>query len=296
MEGKESRRTTGGTPRTTLWLTLGLIGACAAALALPAAASAATADPADLVLTKSDSPDPVREGRVLTYTITVENQGPDAATNVTVTDVLPTGQKGVDFVSATPNSCQKTGHTVTCDLGTLANGETATVTIKVRPRSAGQLSNTASVSSSTPDSVSANNSDTETTTVTQAPSGAQPKCAGQTATMVGTPGDDTLIGTPGRDVIKARGGDDVVRARGGRDLVCAGRGGDLVTGGRRADTVRGGAGGDTLRGNRGGDTLRGGRGRDHLFGGFGADLLVGGRGFDHCSGGPGGDVRRSCEA
>jgi len=62
-------------------------------------------DPADLSLTKSDSPDPVTVGAVLTYTILVSNAGPDPATNVVVTDDLP---KQVDFVSATASSgsCQ----------------------------------------------------------------------------------------------------------------------------------------------------------------------------------------------
>ena len=44
---------------------------------------------ADLEITKSDSPDPVTTGSDLTYTITVTNNGPDAATSVTVTDTLP---------------------------------------------------------------------------------------------------------------------------------------------------------------------------------------------------------------
>ena len=41
---------------------------------------------ADLSVTKTDSPDPVRSGGNLTYTITVTNNGPDAATGVTMTD------------------------------------------------------------------------------------------------------------------------------------------------------------------------------------------------------------------
>ena len=46
------------------------------------AAPAASADPADLALQKSDSPDPVNVGGQLTYTVTVANNGPDPATNV----------------------------------------------------------------------------------------------------------------------------------------------------------------------------------------------------------------------
>jgi len=96
---------------------------------------------------------------------------------------------------------------VSCDLGSLASGETATVTIKVRPKGAGELSNTASVDSTTADPVSTNNQDTEKATVTQPPPAPKPAaCAGRKATIVGTAAGETLIGTSGRDVIAARGG------------------------------------------------------------------------------------------
>ena len=63
-------------------------------------------------------PRPGDVGSTLTYTIQVQNLGPDAATGVTVTDQLP---KGVDFVSATATSgqCAHKGKKVTCDLGRL---------------------------------------------------------------------------------------------------------------------------------------------------------------------------------
>ncbi len=44
---------------------------------------------ADLVVTKTDSADPVIEGSQFTYTINVHNNGPFDATGVTVTDTLP---------------------------------------------------------------------------------------------------------------------------------------------------------------------------------------------------------------
>ena len=62
---------------------------------------------ADLSLTKSDSPDPVRVDEQLTYTLGVHNAGPQTATGVVLTDTLP---GGVAFDSATPTqgSCTET--------------------------------------------------------------------------------------------------------------------------------------------------------------------------------------------
>ena len=87
----------------------------------------------DLSITKADSPDPVQVDNNLTYSITVNNNGPQAAAGVQVTDPLPAG---VDFVSATPDqgTCSGTS-TVTCDLGAIANTGSAQITIVVKPTS-----------------------------------------------------------------------------------------------------------------------------------------------------------------
>ena len=121
---------------------------------------------ADLSVTKSDSPDPVLLGQELTYIITVTNAGPSASTNVTVIDTLP---EDVSFVSSAPSqgSCSGTS-TVTCTLGTIASGDTATVSIVVTPRSTGDLTNTASVTGSVADPSTGDNTVTETTTVSPA--------------------------------------------------------------------------------------------------------------------------------
>ncbi len=75
---------------------------------------------ADLSITKTDSPHPVYEGNLLTYTITVNNGGPDDATNVTVNDTLP---PDTTFVSAIPTQGTCSGTTtVTCNLGTIFAG------------------------------------------------------------------------------------------------------------------------------------------------------------------------------
>jgi uncharacterized repeat protein (TIGR01451 family) len=250
----------------------------------------------DLTLTKSDSPDPLVVGGNLTYTIKVDNPGTLPATEVMVTDTLPSG---VDFISATGGICQRNAQTVTCDLGQVDAGATATVTIVVKTKADGTLSNTATVAS--PEDVAlANNSDTVTTTVNKKPAKPKkpkkpkgtPSCAAPTIT--GTAGDDVITGTSHGDVIVTLTGNDQVFAGGGGDLVCTDGGADFVFGDRGGDTVIGGGGPDRLVGGDGGDQLKGKNGRDRLKGNNGNDTLNGGKKRDRCKGGPGRDVLIRC--
>ena len=118
---------------------------------------------ADVAITKTDTPDPVQVNQNITYQITVVNNGPQAATNVRVTDPIPAS---VSFVSATSSqgSCGGTAPVI-CNLGNLANGGTATVTIVVRATAEGVVTNTASVTANETDSNPNNNSSTATTQV-----------------------------------------------------------------------------------------------------------------------------------
>ncbi len=118
----------------------------------------------DLIMTKSDSPDPATVGTNVTYTITVTNNGPDTATDVELTDVLPAA---VGLLSVTPTVGVCAGSsTIVCDLGDLANGASATVTIVVSTSAAGKLTNTAMVSSAESDTDPSNNVEQEQTLVT----------------------------------------------------------------------------------------------------------------------------------
>lgn len=126
---------------------------------------------ADLLVTKSASANPVELGMNFTYTIKVFNQGPDAATGVAVTDVLP----NVIFVSSTATQGVCSGmSTVTCNLGMLAVGANATITLTVKSLTVGSISNTASVSGDQPDPNPNNNSATSQTTVQAACPGPGP--------------------------------------------------------------------------------------------------------------------------
>ncbi|MFO1316169.1 MAG: hypothetical protein U1F58_11255 [Burkholderiales bacterium] len=167
---------------------------------------------ADLQLvSKTVSPNPVAAGQDLTYVITVANNGPGTATNVTVTDVFSaTGNNQLvttgGFQSATPSQGSCTPNvvtagpnvTVTCNLGTLASGATATVTIVVRPTTAttANRTNTATVTSpDVGDPNRDNNSGSVTSQVTAV--------ADVTVTKTDTP-DPVQAGTPLTYVIAAR--------------------------------------------------------------------------------------------
>jgi uncharacterized repeat protein (TIGR01451 family) len=272
------------------------LAAFAAAVAYSAVgASAGGVNQADLRVTKSDNPDPVTAGSVLTYTIEVTNLGPAAATNVTLRDTLPAS---ADFVSASAG-CTRQGRRVDCDIGGLAasgGGASESVTIVVRPQRDGTIRNTARADSSENDPQAGNNSDTEETVVRAQPGPpAVATCRGRPATKVGTSGSDQLTGTPTADVIAAFGGNDLIVGLAGIDIICAGRGNDDVGAGSAADRVFGGPGGDSLLGRGGPDLLRGNAGNDGLRGNRGNDRLRGGRGSDLCRGGPGFDSLRSCE-
>ena len=118
----------------------------------------------DLAISKSASPSPATAGGLLTYTITVMNNGPLDATDVTVVDTLPAGTT----YQANSDSCvQGPPGTLTCTLGTIAAGSTATFTVQVLVGSgvAGSITNTARVSADQTDLDPSNNQASVTTIV-----------------------------------------------------------------------------------------------------------------------------------
>lgn len=271
---------------------LGTLGV--AAFAGVGSPAAQTADSADLMVVKSDSPDPVAVRTPLTYTITVLNFGPGPATGVRLVDRLPSSIIS-PTASTTAGSCRTRGRTVVCNLGTIGIGTAATtptVAITATPTRPGRFTNSVSVRSSVPDPRPANDIATESTRVLPV---RVATCAGRPATVLGTGEADQLVGTRGNDVVLARRGADVIRTFAGHDIVCAGRGADVVRSGIWADRVFGNAGGDRLLGGGGADDLFGNRGADRLFGRSGADKLSGGPGLDVCRGNRGADLDLRCE-
>src|SRR6185369_12483700 len=139
-------------------------------LVLPAVP--ALAAPADLSVTKVDSPDPAVAGSNVTYTIAVTNLTAADATTVALSDTLPANTTFVSFTSPAGWSCTTpavggTG-TVNCTIATLpANGSgsfTLVVNVNAATPNGTIVSNTASVRS-IDDPVVGNNSATATTTV-----------------------------------------------------------------------------------------------------------------------------------
>ena len=90
----------------------------------------ALAQSADIVVNHSDSPDPSPAGGVFTYTLRLDNNGPNLAQGVTLADTLPAGSTFVD-VNTTKGSCAApVGGVVNCSIGDIAFTSSETVTIR----------------------------------------------------------------------------------------------------------------------------------------------------------------------
>ena len=186
--------------RTTVWILV--LAVVIAVAVLPSATEAArSAASADLQVSMVDSGDPARyvdahnRSATYTYTITITNNGPDAAAGARVSFLIgdfgyvnqygnpvPFSQ-ALDSFTTSQGTCQL-GRPLflnllftelDCNLGSLASGSTATVIVAVgakrypplSPGASEAVANSASVSSDTADPDSNNNSTTETTTIVQ---------------------------------------------------------------------------------------------------------------------------------
>jgi len=113
---------------------------------------------ADLVATAS-GPGTIVAGGEANLDFSVYNDGPSTSTAVEMTIDIPDGLKPI----SAPGGCTISGQQVTCSIGTLASGDTATRTITVRADSSVvETSKTSTVSvrsNETPDPITGNNSD-----------------------------------------------------------------------------------------------------------------------------------------
>ena len=120
---------------------------------------------ADLSISKSAMPNPVLPGGILTYTLEVTDLGPNNAQNVIVTDNIPTNILNPEFSLDGGNTWNP--WTGSYNIGSLANSESITILIRgtVSNSASGTITNTAIVTSSTPDPNLNNNTDTVIITV-----------------------------------------------------------------------------------------------------------------------------------
>ena len=93
------------------------------------------------------------------------NNGPSKALNVVVTDNLPDLRQAI-YQSDTAGCVLSAPKTLVCNLGDMAVGQTKTFFIYVTIKgSRGDVTNTASVASSTSDPVAGNNASTRVVTI-----------------------------------------------------------------------------------------------------------------------------------
>jgi CSLREA domain-containing protein/uncharacterized repeat protein (TIGR01451 family) len=122
---------------------------------------------ADLRMSQSADRDPVVVGENVTFTLTASNAGPDTAQNVIITEQM---QQLATFVSASAGCtyASANGNTnagVTCNIGDLASGASASVHVTISSPFEGAIVTVASVGSSTGDPAPTNNSSTARVTV-----------------------------------------------------------------------------------------------------------------------------------
>ena len=122
----------------------------------------------DLVLGMTAVPESIMLGSSFTYLMSVTNNGPNTATEVTLSQTLPSSVQLVS-TSSSQGVVSTNGGIVSCSIGTLAVGASATVGVVVFPTSVGTVFSTATVGAQQIDINIANNTVT-VGEVVQAPS------------------------------------------------------------------------------------------------------------------------------
>jgi hypothetical protein len=163
--------------------------------------------PSDLSVSLT-APVAATTGTSVSYAVKVANAGPNDAVGTTFSLSLDPSLI-INSIAATQGSCAQ-GQLVTCDLGSLANGANATVTVNTTPTISGTLAATAFVNSSSADPAVTNNQASANTAVTGSVYGAVPSIStispnlaqagalGFTLTVTGTgfnSGSTVMLGT-----------------------------------------------------------------------------------------------------
>jgi uncharacterized repeat protein (TIGR01451 family) len=226
------------------------------------------------------------------YDVTVANDGPSAAADVTLTDVIPAGARFVRTAGA--GTCTP-GATLRCTLAPIAPNASATVTVVLAGTSEGAwIHHAVSVSTNSIDATPGDHAAAVDTLVTGAsvpppagPALASPPCANP---AFGGRDDDVLFGSAFGDRLFGRAGRDLLRGRAGNDCLYGGDGNDVLDGDGGNDSLWGSDGRDRLFGGSGRDRVLGGAKADELHGDSGDDELAAGTGRDRVWGGAGNDT------
>jgi len=126
-----------------------------------------TGGSADLAITKSANFTSVVTGDGVTYTITVTNNGTDTATNVLVDEQIPNGSSYYSHSASAGTYSYTNG---VWNIGTLAVGAKATLTLSVVTTQVGTVTNTVTVAANEFDPITSNNSVSVNVTATTPPS------------------------------------------------------------------------------------------------------------------------------
>ncbi len=134
----------------------------------PAARAFAVQRPSDLAVWLTATPQPVKSKAQLAFNATVTNDGPADNSGVSFTQAIP-AQTTVLSVMSSVGACTTSGApaVVTCAVGPLANGATATVdvVVKVDAKRGATLTSTAQVTGARSDPDASDNAATVSTSV-----------------------------------------------------------------------------------------------------------------------------------
>jgi uncharacterized repeat protein (TIGR01451 family) len=120
---------------------------------------------ADLAVGFVGVPATIVLGNNLTYTINATNLGPNTATSVLISQILPPGATVVSSNSTPGTTLSQSGNTINCNVGILPSGSNVTMTVVVSISSNGIASSTATITGALADPNAANNSATANTLV-----------------------------------------------------------------------------------------------------------------------------------
>jgi uncharacterized repeat protein (TIGR01451 family) len=104
---------------------------------------------ADLAVSEALDPGPLAVGSKLGYTLTVSNSGTVAATNVTLTHVLP-ASFNLYAATASQGDATENGSTITAALGAIPGGASATLHVVAIPQASGTAALSATVAADQP--------------------------------------------------------------------------------------------------------------------------------------------------